>query len=294
MKKNYLLTIVALLIGILFNGCESEQVKHYSIEQFMNTTSIFGSSFSHDDKMILFSSNETGVYNGYTIPVEGGEATQITDSEGNAIYTISFFPNDNRILYRSDEGGNEVHHIYLKDENGGITDLTPDSGARSIFYEWSHDGRSFYFGSNKRNPKFMDLYEMDITSFEPGMVFRNDEGLIYRTISNDKKYIAFSKIITRANTEIYLYNTINEEMKHLTPHEGEIYFSPQSFSYDSKSLYYLTDEDSEFKYVKSYDINSGDSRFIESSNWDVLYTYFSYGGRYNIRASIMMPERRSK
>ena len=283
--KNYLARIVALMTVIVFNGCDSREIKQYSIDQFMNTTSIFGSSFSHDDKLILFSSNATGVYNGYTIPVGGGESTPITHSEENTIYTISFFPKDNRILYRSDDGGNEIYHIYLKDENGGVTDLTPDSGSRSIFYEWSHDRKSFYYGSNKRNPKFMDVYEMDINSFEPRMVFENDQGLSIGAISNDKKYIAFIKIITRANTDMYLYNTDNEEMKHLTPHEGEIYFSPQSFSYDSKKLYYLSDEDSEFKYVKSYDLVSGDFQLIESLDWDVTYTYFSYEGRYNVTAS---------
>ena len=282
--KKHLAVIAALITVILFQGCESSQVRSYSIEQFMNTTSIFGSSFSHDDNLILFSSNATGVYNGYTIPVGGGESTPITHSEENTIYTISFFPNDNRILYHSDEAGNEIYHIYLKDENGGVTDLTPDSGSRSVFYEWSHDRKSFFYGSNKRNPKFMDLYEMDIKSLEPQMLFQNDEALTFGAISNDKKFIAFGKTITTSNTEMYLYNADNKEMKHLTPHEGEIDFSPQSFSSDSKKLYYLTDEDSEFKYVKSYDIDSGDSQIIESLDWDVLYTYFSHEGRYSVTA----------
>jgi len=282
--KKYLVIITAFIALILFQGCESSQVRSYSIEQFMNTTSIFGSSFSHDDKLILFSSNETGVYNGYTISVEGGKPTPITESKGNSIFIISFFPNDNRILYRSDDGGNEIYHIYLKDEAGGITDLTPDSGSRSVFYDWSHDRKSFYYGSNKRNPKFMDVYEMDIKSFEPKMIFQNDRGLNIGAISNDKKYIAFRKIITRSNAEMYIYNTENEQMEHLTPHEGEIFFSPESFSSDSKKLYYLTDENSEFKYVKSYDIESGESKHVEALDWDVLYTYFSHEGRYSVTA----------
>src|SRR4026208_1556348 len=38
-------------------------VKEYSIEQFMNTTRIGGSSFSADEKSILFSGNKTGIFN---------------------------------------------------------------------------------------------------------------------------------------------------------------------------------------------------------------------------------------
>ena len=50
MMKNYLAIIAALVTVILFQECESVQVRSYSIEQFMNTTSIFGSSFSYDIK----------------------------------------------------------------------------------------------------------------------------------------------------------------------------------------------------------------------------------------------------
>ena len=46
-------------------------MKRYTIEQFMATISIAGASFSADEKRILFSSNATGIFNAYTLPVEG-------------------------------------------------------------------------------------------------------------------------------------------------------------------------------------------------------------------------------
>ncbi len=61
-------------------------------------------------------------------------------------------------------------------------------------------------------------------------------------VSRDRRYLAFSKTITRDNSDIYLYDTKTGEFKHLTPHEGDINYSPETFSVDSKSLYYLTDE----------------------------------------------------
>ena len=231
---------VIILLPVIFNGCQRSdyrEVKQYTIEQFMNTTSISGSSFSHDEKTILFSSNESGIYNAYTIPTEGGEPTQITDSEENSIFSISFFPNDNRILFRSDQGGNEIHHIYLRNEDGTIQDLTPGDKARAVFYGWSHDEKSFFYGSNIRNPKFADVYEMDIETFTPAMIFRNDEGYEFGCISNDKSFIALSKTITTHNSDIYLYDRKSKEMKHLSPHEGDINYSPVTFSIDSKNLY---------------------------------------------------------
>lgn len=275
---------VSLLAFLSCQKSDYREVKQYTIEQFTKTISIGGSSFSHDEKTILFTSNETGIYNAYTIPVEGGEATALTNSEKESISAISFFPNDNRILYRADKGGNEINHIYLRKEDGTTRDLTPGEKARASFYGWSYDKTSFYYGSNKRNPKFMDIYEMDISDFSSKLIFQNDGGYSMGDISNDKRYIAFSKTITNNNSDMYLYDLTTSEMKYLTPHEGDVSYSPQSFSLDSKYLFYMTDEGSEFTYLNKYDIASSKSEKVEEAPWDIWYTYFSRNDKYRVMA----------
>ena len=42
--------------------------KEYTIEQFMNVTTVRGASFSADESRLLFSSNKTGICNVYSIP----------------------------------------------------------------------------------------------------------------------------------------------------------------------------------------------------------------------------------
>src|SRR5687768_33168 len=55
-------------------------VRQYTIEQFMDTVRIFGSSFSADEKEVLFSSNKTGIFNVYTVPTMGGDPKPLTNS----------------------------------------------------------------------------------------------------------------------------------------------------------------------------------------------------------------------
>ena len=86
-------------------------VKQYTIEQFLTTTAIGGSSFSADEKSILFSSNKSGIYNVYSVPVTGGEPRQLTRSTTESTFSVGYFPNDSRILYTHDQGGNENNHI---------------------------------------------------------------------------------------------------------------------------------------------------------------------------------------
>lgn len=282
MKKQIFITL--LIIGLLAAvGCQKSdyrEVKKYTIEQFMGTTSIFGSSFSHDEKEILFTSDKSGIYNAYKLSIEGGEAEQLTYSDSTAIYGTSFFPNDNRILFMNDQNGNEIFHISLMNEDGTVQDLTPDEGARSIFYGWSYDEKSFYYGSNKRSPRFIDIYEMNIETFESEMIYQNDEAYSMGNVSNDKKFITFGESITMNNSNMYLYNFETKEIKLLTPHDGDIQYSSVGFSVDSKSLYYLTDENSEFTYLKRYDIESAETEKVMEADWDIMYAYFSRNGKY--------------
>jgi len=281
--KLFILTLLILSMAII--SCQKsdyKEVNKYTIEQFMNTTSIFGSSFSSDESKILFTSDKSGIFNVYTMSANGGNPIQITHSDSTSKYSTSFFPNDDRILFMSDKDGNEIYHISLLNEDGSVQDLTPYENARAMFYGWSYDKNSFFYGSNKRNPSFMDVYEMDIASFTSELFYQNDGGYSLGDISDDKRFIAFSKTITNNNSDMYLYNIETKEMEHLTPHEGGINYSPASFSIDSKSLYYLTDENSEFTYLKKYDMDSNVHETITEADWDIMYAYFSETSKYRV------------
>ena len=261
-----------------YPGCGEE----YSIDEFMKTTSFSGASFSHDEKSILIRSNQTGIYNAYKIEIESGEIIQLTHSESNSIYTLSFFPQDKRILYRSDQGGNEIWHIYVQNENGSTRDLTPGEKSRSLFSGWTYDEKSFYYTSNQRNPKYMDIYVMNIYSFKSEMIYQNDDALNFADVSNDGRYLALNKSHTRDNSDMYLYDVQSGNLNHISNHEGNVNFNPSSFSVDSKSLYFLTDKDSEFKYLQKYIIADGTIIEIQKEEWDIWYSYFSHSGRYRV------------
>src|SRR5262245_10731755 len=62
--------------------------KQYTMEQFLDTTSIAGASFAADESRILFSSNKTGIWNAYTVPVAGGEWTPVTKSAKDSTYAV--------------------------------------------------------------------------------------------------------------------------------------------------------------------------------------------------------------
>src|SRR5918993_376180 len=151
-------------------------VKRYTIEQFMGTTRVGGSSFSPDEQTVLFHSNRTGIFNVYSVPVAGGPHKQLTDSTKESTYVVSYFPADARFIYTYDKGGNENSHLYLRELDGSERDLTPGDKTKANFLGWAHDRKSFFFGTNERDAKYFDIFEMNIADMKPTLVFKNEVG----------------------------------------------------------------------------------------------------------------------
>src|SRR5262245_13710667 len=151
-------------------------MKLYTVEQFLNTTKILGGSISADDRSILFSSNKTGIFNAFELPADGGAARQLTHSTTDNTFAVSYFPNDRRILFSRDRGGNEQHHLFVLEADGVEKDLTPGVDFQAEFLVWSHDDESFYFQTNERDGRFFDIYRMDITTFQRMQVYQDNDG----------------------------------------------------------------------------------------------------------------------
>lgn len=260
-------------------------VKEYTIEQFMNTVRIGGSSFSSDEKSILFHSNKSGIFNVYSVPVTGGAPTQLTSSTKESTFSVSYFPHDARILYTYDRGGNENSHIYVRELNGTERDLTPGEKVKANFLGWSFDRKSFFFSTNERDARFFDIYEMPLDTFKPSLIYKDETGLDFGDISNDRMYITFQKNgASTSDSDVYIYNVNTKDLKNITAHSGDVANSPQVFDVNSKSLYYLTDDKSEYQYVARYNLATGQKDIVEKASWDVFYTYFSRNGKYRVTA----------
>ncbi|OCA86070.1 peptidase S9 [Bacillus sp. FJAT-27225] len=259
---------------------KATETRRYTLEQFYGSESIAGNFISYDGKKILFSGDKTGIYNAYSVSTEDGTRTQLSHSEEDAVLVASFFPEDDRFLFLSDKGGNEILHIYVQNKNGGTVDLTPGEQERAQFYHWSKDGESFFYGSNKRNPAFMDVYEMDSATFESTCIFTNDEGYEFGSVSPDKRYISLGKITNTNDANVYIYDREKENFIHVTPHDGDVQNSPRSFSANSESLYYVTDENDEFLYLKKYHIESGVAEEVVKERWDITFARISEQGTY--------------
>ena len=270
---------------------EEKKPSVYSMAQFMDIVQINGGSFSPDETKLLISSKETGIFNAFEIDIQSGEQKQLTKSDDNAIFAYSYFPDDNRILYGSDKGGNEITHVYVQTPEGDLKDLIQDSTAKAQFGGWSYDKKLLYYSSNSRDKRYFDLYKVQIDSkqseskiYPSTLLYKNEQGLDVASISNDDRYVALTQSITTNNSNMHLLDTQTGKTQLLSDHQGDMQFEPQYFSLDGKKLFYLTNEGSEFMYLASYDIATGDKAKVEEAPWDLMYAYLSHTGKYRVVA----------
>lgn len=280
MKTQFLIFAIAALLF----SCKEEakvaqkEIKQYSIEQFMDNEAVGGGSFSADNINLLVSSNRSGIYNVYTIPAKGGEMTAITASDSTSIFAESYFPNDNRMLLSADGNGDEIDHLFVRELDGTIKDITPDQGAKAGFYGWSSDKNYLYYGSNKRDPRFFDVYKLSIEDYSTELIYQNNDGLDYSEMSDDENYIALSKSLNTNDSDLFIYDVSTQEMTKVN--ENQSATSAQDFSKDSSTFYYTTDDGGEFRYLMSYDLKSKEKKVVLEKSWDILGMGFTNSGSY--------------
>ena len=287
MKKLMLVLPILLLLGCATSEQAPEAPQQYTIEQFYENVSLGGGSFSPNEDKLLISSNESGIYNLYEIDIASGEKKPLTNSTEESYFAESYFPDDDRFIFSFDEGGNENYTLQMMTADGKAKTLTPGDSARNSFWGWSRDEQSLFYSSNRRDARFMDLYELPIAAVDEEnpaaeLLYQNDEGLDAGAISPNKRYVALTEALTSADGKMYLLDRETGERTDISEHEGDATYSPQFFSDDNRELYYLTDEGSDFVYLAKRNLENGDVEKVYETDWDVWYAYDSWNEKYRV------------
>lgn len=275
--------VIIIAFSLLFIGCQQNvdpNLKVYGIEDFFDNVSISGGYFSTDEEKIIFSSNQSGIFNVYEANIQTGKINQLTASNKESFFVRAYVPNSNDFIYSADNEGNEINHLFLKKEDDTVIDLTPNENEKSMFYKWSNDNQFLYYFSNKRDSRYFDLYKMKIGQWNPEIIYKNDDNLSLSDISNDEKYLLLSKSITTSENKFYLFDINENKRIEISSLPGS--YSSAGFSDFNKSFLYITDINNEFSYLNKYDIESMESSVIYETKWDVMYSYLSKNEKYRI------------
>ncbi|WP_165357198.1 S9 family peptidase [Sphingosinicella sp. CPCC 101087] len=274
-----LLFVLALLLVPAAAPAE-RQARTYTIEQLMAAETFGGFSFSPNSRKLIVTSNRTGIANIYVMPATGGEMRPLTSSTVETVSSLGYFPHDERILFSSDQGGNERAHIYVRETDGTVRDTTPGERHVARFVDWAHDGRSFFVQMNDRDPRFFDLHEISTDGYRSERIFENDRAYQIRAVSPDRRYVALSRIVDNQTKHCYVYDRQAQQLRQLTE-DGPVACEPQAFAATGHTLFYTTDDGGEFTFLVRQDLASGERSIVfRPERWDVSSAGFSRDNRY--------------
>ena len=277
--KCFLKLITVFLIVI--SCTDTQNIQQYSIETLMSNNRSSGGYFSKDADKLIYSSDKSGIFNIYEVDLSTNEETQLTDSKEESFFVRGYSPNTGEVIYSADKGGNENSHIYLIREGNSI-DLTPGENTKASYVGWTNDELGMYIISNSRDPRFFDLYKIDIVTLESEMVFKNDSGYNLNSISNNDRYLVLSLNLSRSEQKLFLYDVKSKQQVEISNQAAN--FSGQNFDKNDENYFYTTNYDSEFYYLMSYNLKNGERSTVYKTNWDVAFSYLSKNNSYRVIA----------
>jgi dipeptidyl aminopeptidase/acylaminoacyl peptidase len=278
--KNSLKLLLALLIVVSCSQVETE-TQQYSIETLMSNNRSSGGYFSKDGGKLLYSSDKSGIFNVYEVDLNTDKETQVTGSTEESYFAQGYSPLTGEIVYSADKGGNENSHLYLIREGESI-DLTPGERTKASLLGWTKNEKQMYFQSNSRNPKYFDLYKIDIETLETVMLFKNNKAYTYSSISNNDKSLIFDLSLSRSLDKMFIYNLETKQQVEISNQKANYW--GQGFDKDDNNYYYTTNYEGEFHYLMSYNIETGKRGLVYKTDWDVVNSYLSKNDTYRVIA----------
>lgn len=235
---------------------------------------ISGLSVSPDGARALISIDLDGVPNAWALPVAGGPPVQLT-REKRPVWVVSYFPGDERFLYRSGQAGDE-EHLFVRELDGKATELFP--GKSSRFVGWSGDGRSMLV--EVKSTESRDLYRITVDGYRQTRIDRNTSRISrLAAVSPDGRYLAYAEDYGDLIRNVRVHDQQTGKDRSMLAGEGFSVNIPLRFTPDGATLLVLGDARGEFRNLVRFDAATGQRRDLIVKYWDVLDAFLSPDGK---------------
>jgi len=254
----------------------------YTFDQLASVRRMWGYDFSPDGKRMVLVADLDGQLNLWHLPTTGGFPVQLTFFKDQAVRNVKWSPVSNQIAFTADEKGNELEQIYVLDLDGGgrPRPLTDNPKKRYYLSAWSPDGKFIYHNTDDRNPAAMDVGRIEVCSGKRERITQEDTLFFAQRPSPDGRYLPIIEFFGNDHFTLHLLELSTGKRWELTPHTGKVRFDFRAWSPDSRFLYALTDEGSEFMHLIKIDIMSGEKKVMAAPEWDVVEAATSNDGRW--------------
>jgi dipeptidyl aminopeptidase/acylaminoacyl peptidase len=254
----------------------------FDFARYMNIRMAAQPEFSPDGSRLLFLSNITGVPQLWEQRLDGGWPRQLTYYPER----IAGFAQaaDGTVLFAMDEGGNEHDALFVISPDGAaVTQLTHDPSSIHRPGPWSPDGRRIAYAVNDRDKRFFDVYLLDFAEGErpvPRLIHRSDHTNQPGAWTPDGRALVIRRWDTPSSHDLWLLALPGGDLRHLTPHEGDVRYVEAGFSPDGRYLYLNTDQGRDFMSPARLDVRTCELTLLDESPFDAETLSLSRDGTH--------------
>lgn len=254
------------------------------LEQYQNVRSASFSSWDKENKGVFISTRFGDVNHIHYVANAGGYRQQITFGK-EPINSISICPDKTQhgFAYTKDNGGDENFQVYFFDMNIAQERLLTDGKSRNVFQGWSDSGKKIAYMSNKRNGADLDLYIRDLAAGGNDKMVLELKGGGWGVASwtKDEKKMVLQNYKSVNESQLFLLDVASGKMEEINAHPKEpIAYSGATFTHDNKGFFITSDENTEFKNLRYYDIAAKTFKNLTTNiNWDVESIKLSEDGK---------------
>jgi dipeptidyl aminopeptidase/acylaminoacyl peptidase len=244
----------------------------FGVERYLNVRSASGASFGPDGRRLAFLMDTTGVPQVWSVDGPDRWPEQHTFSDERVTF-VEWSPERPELVFGTDEGGNERVQLYLfTPATGAVDALTATPDAKHRWGGWSHDGDRFAFASNRRDEAAFDVYVQGRAERgdDARLVHEGDGWLTLGGWSPDDTRLLVTEAYSSYDQDLFVLDLLTEELRHVTPHEGDVRHTSAQWGPDGESLYLVTDRDSDSLRLERLDLDSLEfSVVVDGDGWEV-------------------------
>jgi dipeptidyl aminopeptidase/acylaminoacyl peptidase len=214
----------------------------------------------------------------------GGQPEKLIFLRGIPWY-IHFRPdaNKNYFVFSIDVDGDERYQLYRFDFSDQTYHLFTDGSSTNVPGYFNREGDSFAYISSRNLGRETDIHIIDPANLESEkIVYQAKRDFRVGYFSPAGNQILVSELISKEESRLHILDIETGEMKDLFPNEtSKVTYGSAVWSKDGKSIYFISDKDSEFMTLRCVDLSTGDVRTLTAHiPWDVEECVQSPDGNY--------------